>query len=80
VAASCPEGEAALSGRAAVGTSRATHELTPIPPVALQSVGPTGGARWSATARETEAYDASWYLQVTAYCVEAPPEIVPTGG
>ena len=31
VAASCPEGEVALSGRGAVGTSRATHELTPIP-------------------------------------------------
>ena len=79
VTAACPEGEVALSGRAAVGTDRITHELTPIPPVALQSAGPTGGARWSATARETEAYEPGWHLKVTAYCVKAPPDLVPAG-
>lgn len=76
--AECPEGEVALSGRVTVGTNRATHELTPVPPVALDSVGPEG-KRWSATARETEPYDDTWHLRVTAYCVRTPPEIVPAG-
>lgn len=75
VAASCPAGEVALSGRATVNTQRISHNPIDLP-VALQSAGPLG-ARWSATARETEAYDGDWNLQVTAYCVQAPPEIVP---
>lgn len=79
VTAACPEGELALSGRASVGTDRATHELTRVPPAALHSAGPLGGSRWSATARETEAYDLGWHLKVTAYCVEAPPDLVPAG-
>ena len=79
VTAACPEGEVALSGRASVGTDRITNETSRIPPAALHSAGPTGGARWSATARETEAYDLGWHLKVTAYCVKAPPEIVPAG-
>jgi len=78
VAASCPQGEVALSGRATVGTGRASHDPIDIP-AALQSVGSTG-ASWSATARETEPYDGTWNLRVTAYCVQAPQEIVPTDG
>lgn len=79
VTAACPEGEVALSGRASVGTDRITNETSRILPAALRSAGPTGGARWGATARETEAYELGWHLKVTAYCVKAPPEIVPAG-
>lgn len=79
VVASCPEGEVALSGQAAIGTERAVIETTEIP-AALQAVGRGGGRGWMAVARETEDYDQGWHLTVTAYCVQTPPDIVPAGG
>jgi hypothetical protein len=84
VAASCPEGERAVSGGASIERPEIGTQGPPPAesPAALQVVGDgqtayASPSSRSATAVEVLPYDGDWRLSVSVVCVEAEPDLVP---